>query len=72
MLQLPQKDLYESLSQKEDFSYSTDRIRQHEKCLFATRKVAYQDAKGGLSQRKRYAFTIQYVSSDIIKRIWLL
>lgn len=40
--------------------------------FFATRKVAYQDAKGGLSQRKRYAFTIQYVSSDIIKRMWLL
>lgn len=66
-LQLPQKDLYESLSQKEDFSYSPDRIQQHERCLFATRKVAYQNAKGGLSQRKRYAFTIQYVSSDIIK-----
>lgn len=35
-------------------------------------KTAYSNTKGGLSQRKRYAFTIQYVSSDIIKRMWLL
>lgn len=49
MLQLPQKDIYESLSQKEDFSYSPDRIQQHEKCLFC-------NTKGGISGRKRWPF----------------
>ena len=58
--------------QKTAYGNTKDAFLQHERWHIRTQKVAYQDAKGGLSQRKRYAFTIQYVSSDIIKRIWLL